>query len=105
MIGFRLRPGNSGQRQQIGFFQAQVHERNGQGRGPTPRRALNYAGQRNALVANLFRLAFFVHHQVSGDGHAQPAGGQIKVEFAIHPKAPTRFQARPAAPPAAESSS
>lgn len=83
MKSFRFSDGDSNSREQIHFFQAQVHERNGEGGIPAARRALNDAAQLGTIEANLFGLAFFVQHQVDANGYAQAAGCEVEIDAPV----------------------
>ena len=58
----------------------------GMARGVFQRRAVcsMTRPERGAVVANLFRFGLFVQYEVGADGHAQPAGCQVEIEFAVN---------------------
>ena len=94
--------------EKIGFLETQIHERNGEWSVPAAGRALDYAAQSRAMVANGFRVRLFMQNEVSADGHAKAVGGEAEKEVSIRygvcqaacqtASAARRFLTRPTAP-------
>ncbi len=84
MKGLRMVLAVVEQVQQIGFFQLQIHQGEGQRRAVAPGGGFDHFAERPAVLEDRLRIGLFSQNKIGPDGHAETRSGQAKIEISFH---------------------